>query len=374
MKTVIGVPAGFNRTKSPSSLHNNQVYIFSSQPLSSPSRTPISSLQNSPMERLGMRMSAMNINARAGSATTATAAVTAMASKTSPSGSTEKSAYQLASSVVTTSPPALSDDSPPSSSPSSQSTTPITPPSEDSSLAGAPSYHLESPMGSYKITGLASSVGSMDVVVVPRIFKSVDGSVSKREVSNDGTETVVNGNFAREKTPGSISRLTLLSSGSTPTSGPTPRANSTAAHTSSPTPPTLNVPSGPSLLSRTAPKPAGPSGLTSTLQHDKILPTVENGLLPPLPAMEIVPDSLPPIHIKIADMGNATPIHKKFTNDIQTRQYRSPEAILGMYEWDEKVDVFSVACLVFELLTGEYLFNPKSRTQFSKVSSRTRLL
>lgn len=65
------MPPGYDRHRSPSSLHYgsnamNQVYIFSSQPLSSPSRTPISgslSLQNSPMERLlALRMSALSVN------------------------------------------------------------------------------------------------------------------------------------------------------------------------------------------------------------------------------------------------------------------------------------------------------------------------
>jgi len=32
-----------------------------------------------------------------------------------------------------------------------------------------------------------------------------------------------------------------------------------------------------------------------------------------------------------------------------------------MSGWDERVDIWSVACVVFELLTGEYLFNPKAR-------------
>jgi len=54
----------------------------------------------------------------------------------------------------------------------------------------------------------------------------------------------------------------------------------------------------------------------------------------------------PPISIKIADLGNATPSKKHFTEDIQTRQYRAPEAILGRRDWDARVDVWSVACVV----------------------------
>lgn len=55
---------------------------------------------------------------------------------------------------------------------------------------------------------------------------------------------------------------------------------------------------------------------------------------------------LPKISIKIADLGNATPSKKHFTEEIQTRQYRAPEAILGRRDWDARVDIWSVACVV----------------------------
>lgn len=74
-----------------------------------------------------------------------------------------------------------------------------------------------------------------------------------------------------------------------------------------------------------------------------------------------------PICIKIADLGNATPSRKHYTEEIQTRQYRSPEAIVGRSDWGCEVDVWSVACVVFELLTAEYLFEPQSQgALFSK--------
>ena len=57
----------------------------------------------------------------------------------------------------------------------------------------------------------------------------------------------------------------------------------------------------------------------------------------------------PPISVKIADLGNATPSKKHFTEDIQTRQYRAPEAILGRRDWDTHVDIWSVACVVSRL-------------------------
>jgi serine/threonine protein kinase len=71
------------------------------------------------------------------------------------------------------------------------------------------------------------------------------------------------------------------------------------------------------------------------------------------------------ILVKIADLGNACWVTKHFTNDIQTRQYRSPEVILGA-KYDCSTDIWSLGCILFELLTGEFLFDPKSGQKYSK--------
>ncbi|KAF9944672.1 serine/threonine protein kinase, CMGC group [Mortierella alpina] len=71
------------------------------------------------------------------------------------------------------------------------------------------------------------------------------------------------------------------------------------------------------------------------------------------------------ITVKIADLGNACWEDHHFTNDIQTRQYRSPEVILGA-KWGPSTDVWSVACMTFELITSDYLFDPQSGPSFSK--------
>ncbi|OAP60262.1 hypothetical protein AYL99_05264 [Fonsecaea erecta] len=71
------------------------------------------------------------------------------------------------------------------------------------------------------------------------------------------------------------------------------------------------------------------------------------------------------ISVKIADLGNACWVGHHFTNDIQTRQYRSPEVILGA-KWGASTDVWSMACMVFELITGDYLFDPQSGTKYGK--------
>ena len=56
-------------------------------------------------------------------------------------------------------------------------------------------------------------------------------------------------------------------------------------------------------------------------------------------------DGIEVISVKIADLGNACWVGHHFTNDIQTRQYRSPEVILGA-KWGASTDVWSMACMV----------------------------
>lgn len=71
------------------------------------------------------------------------------------------------------------------------------------------------------------------------------------------------------------------------------------------------------------------------------------------------------ISVKVADLGNACWVHHHFTDEVQTRQYRSPEVLLG-HLWGASADLWSFACLVFELLTGDYLFDPKSGKSYTK--------
>lgn len=72
-----------------------------------------------------------------------------------------------------------------------------------------------------------------------------------------------------------------------------------------------------------------------------------------------------PVSVKVVDLGNATPVHRHFSPHIQTRQYRAPEVILG-HAWGALADVWLVGCLVFELLTGDYLFDPRDSPDFTK--------
>ncbi|KAJ2799171.1 serine/threonine protein kinase, CMGC [Coemansia guatemalensis] len=76
-------------------------------------------------------------------------------------------------------------------------------------------------------------------------------------------------------------------------------------------------------------------------------------------------DRLLNLNVKLADLGNATWADHHFTEDIQTRQYRSPEVIIGA-RWNANADIWSCACLIFELLTSDYLFEPRSGSRYSK--------
>lgn len=85
--------------------------------------------------------------------------------------------------------------------------------------------------------------------------------------------------------------------------------------------------------------------------------------LPPPPPYD--PNSLERITVKIADLGNACWVDHHFTNDIQTRQYRCPEVIIGA-KWGPTADIWSAAAMFFELLTGDYLFDPAAGNKYNK--------
>lgn len=68
---------------------------------------------------------------------------------------------------------------------------------------------------------------------------------------------------------------------------------------------------------------------------------------------------------KLVDFGNACWTYKQFTSDIQTRQYRCPEVLLGS-KYTTSADLWSFACICFELATGDVLFDPHSGDNFDR--------
>lgn len=77
--------------------------------------------------------------------------------------------------------------------------------------------------------------------------------------------------------------------------------------------------------------------------------------------------------VKLVDFGNACWTTKHFTEDIQTRQYRAPEVLLGC-GYDTKADIWSLACLVFELATGDFLFDPHSGPDYDRDEDHVALM
>ncbi|XP_015370713.1 PREDICTED: SRSF protein kinase 1-like, partial [Diuraphis noxia] len=76
-------------------------------------------------------------------------------------------------------------------------------------------------------------------------------------------------------------------------------------------------------------------------------------------------DDLGSVNIKIADLGNACWEDNHYTENIQTRQYRSLEVLLGA-GYGTPADIWSTACLAFELATGDFLFDPHSGATYNK--------
>ncbi|XP_059296541.1 uncharacterized protein LOC132049661 isoform X2 [Lycium ferocissimum] len=77
--------------------------------------------------------------------------------------------------------------------------------------------------------------------------------------------------------------------------------------------------------------------------------------------------TLEPVDLKckLVDFGNACWTYKQFTDNIQTRQYRCPEVIVGS-KYPTSADLWSFACICFELATGDALFDPHSGDNFDR--------
>ena len=65
------------------------------------------------------------------------------------------------------------------------------------------------------------------------------------------------------------------------------------------------------------------------------------------------------MRLKICDLGNGCWTYHHFSTEIQTRQYRSPEVIIGS-KYNTTADNWSLACMLFEMATGDFLFEPRN--------------
>jgi len=69
--------------------------------------------------------------------------------------------------------------------------------------------------------------------------------------------------------------------------------------------------------------------------------------------------------IKLSDFGGCYEISDNMDDEIQTRYYMAPEIMLG-HKFSETCDVWSVGCMLYELLTGEILFDPDKKKRFNR--------
>ncbi|KAH9857394.1 kinase-like domain-containing protein [Lenzites betulinus] len=202
-----------------------------------------------------------------------------------------------------------------------------------------------------KIEGAAGASGPGSVGSASKVKSgSDDGNTSRKRadsteqaaerISNVTLDAEPFGEKSRaESAKGRQGGPSLLSQQAPSTGVPLPAASSSASGPAAPPP--YEDPTG----------SAAASVSTSTMSVDGVAPVYEG---------------LEKITVKIADLGNATWVEHHFTDDIQTRQYRCPEVILGA-KWGPSADIWSVACIIFELITGgDYLFDPASGSRYSK--------
>lgn len=71
------------------------------------------------------------------------------------------------------------------------------------------------------------------------------------------------------------------------------------------------------------------------------------------------------LKVRIGDLGNGIWSKELYEHQIQSRQFRSPEVILGI-PYDESADIWSLACCIFRIATGDFLFYPRETETFSK--------
>jgi len=69
--------------------------------------------------------------------------------------------------------------------------------------------------------------------------------------------------------------------------------------------------------------------------------------------------------VKLIGFTNAINFPSKYADKIQTRPYRAPEVILGL-SYSPSTDLWSLGCLIFELLTCDLLFTPRKGVMHTK--------
>jgi len=78
--------------------------------------------------------------------------------------------------------------------------------------------------------------------------------------------------------------------------------------------------------------------------------------------------------IYLCDFGSCIKENENNSEEIiQTRYYRAPEVLLGL-PYDYHCDYWSIGCMIYEMLTGELLFDPNHTTRYSTDKEQLRMI
>eukprot|EP00697_Spironema_sp_BW2_P006146 gnl/Spiro4/18562_TR9948_c0_g1_i1.p1 gnl/Spiro4/18562_TR9948_c0_g1~~gnl/Spiro4/18562_TR9948_c0_g1_i1.p1 ORF type:complete len:620 (+),score=137.13 gnl/Spiro4/18562_TR9948_c0_g1_i1:71-1930(+) len=73
--------------------------------------------------------------------------------------------------------------------------------------------------------------------------------------------------------------------------------------------------------------------------------------------------------VKLIDFGSSCFTTDHLSSYVQSRSYRAPEVILGL-PYNQKIDIWSLGCILAELLTGQVLFqNDSIATLFARIAA-----
>lgn len=72
------------------------------------------------------------------------------------------------------------------------------------------------------------------------------------------------------------------------------------------------------------------------------------------------------LNMKLIDFGSTIYANEHHSSVVSTRHYRAPEIILGL-DWSYAIDVWSVGCILFEMYTGDALFQTHDNRYISRL-------
>jgi dual-specificity kinase len=97
------------------------------------------------------------------------------------------------------------------------------------------------------------------------------------------------------------------------------------------------------------------------------------GLTAPPPPCRVARKLPRSSEIKVIDFGSATFEDQYHSSIVSTRHYRAPEVILGL-GWSFACDMWSVGCILVELLAGDALFQTHENLEHLAMMEKVRVV